>query len=187
MQRHTTALLALGCASLICEGAGAAPAKDPSATWLTEDGRARVRVERCKAKPADICGYVVWLAPRKGMTASTLDKNNPDPAKASFPVLGHQLMNGLTLNEDGEYEGLIYNADNGKSYDVTVWRESPDELKVKGCLIALLCKTQSWKQVDDVVPGQLTGATGAPGGPRSGTASASQPSGPTRRERKQKS
>ena len=187
MQRHTTTLLTLACASLICGAAAAAPGKDPAGTWLTEDGRARVRIEKCKSKPADICGYVVWLATTKGITAATLDKNNPDPAKARFPVLGHQLMNGLKLNEDAEYEGLIYNADNGKSYDVTVWRESADELKVKGCLIALLCKTQSWKSVDDVVSGQLTGATGAPGGPRSGSASAGQPSGPTRREPKQKS
>jgi hypothetical protein len=38
---------------------------------------------------------------------------------------------------------------------------------VKGCLISVLCQTQTWTRVGDVVPGQLTAATDTPGGPRS--------------------
>jgi hypothetical protein len=36
---------------LIAGSGNAATVADPSGTWLTEDGRARVRVERCGATP----------------------------------------------------------------------------------------------------------------------------------------
>jgi hypothetical protein len=39
----------------------AATTTDPSGTFLTEDGRARVRVERCGSAPERICGYIVWM------------------------------------------------------------------------------------------------------------------------------
>ncbi len=32
--------------------------------------------------------------------------------------------------------------------------------------MGFLCGSQTWKRVNDVVPGQLTAATGAPNGPR---------------------
>jgi len=39
----------------------AATSIDPSGTFLTEDGRAGVRVERCGSAPERICGYIVWM------------------------------------------------------------------------------------------------------------------------------
>jgi len=37
-----------------------------------------------------------------------------------------------------------------------LWRDSADRVKAKGCLIKLFCSTQSWQQVYDVMPGQLS-------------------------------
>ena len=76
------------------------------------------------------------------------------------------MMIGLKPAEDGRFEGKIYNADNGKLYDVKVWSEEPTGLSVKGCLFSYLCMTQSWKRVADVLPGQLQAPTDAVGGPR---------------------
>ena len=76
------------------------------------------------------------------------------------------MLLGLKPNAEGRYEGKIYNADNGKSYDVTVWSDQPSALTVKGCML-VFCASQSWKRVADVVPGQLQGPTDGPGGPRS--------------------
>ena len=161
--RRLTAFLGAIALSCLGQAAVAAP-RDPSGSWLTEDGRARVRVEKCGPAREHLCGYVVWLRANPSAT----DRKNPDARKATRPVLGHQLMLGLRPNSDGRYEGLIYNADDGKSYDVTVWLERPGDLKVKGCLVAFLCSTQNWTPAGDVQPGQLAGATGAPGGPRAG-------------------
>ena len=151
---------------LVCarDGAVAAP-RDPSGVWLTEDARARVRVETCGPTRDNLCGYIVWLELGSG-EAPPVDRKNPDRRKASRQVLGHQLMLGLKPNADDVYEGLIYNADDGKSYDVNVWLDRSGELKVKGCLVSFLCKTESWTRRTDLVSGQLAAATGTPGGPR---------------------
>ena len=61
--------------------------------------------------------------------------------------------------------GLVYNAEDGKFYAVSLWREQSDRLKLKGCLIGLFCQTQTWQQTLDVQPGQLVGLTGDLNGP----------------------
>ncbi|GEP00341.1 DUF2147 domain-containing protein [Methylobacterium haplocladii] len=145
-----------------------AAAADPVGTWLTEDGRARVRTEPCGPGKIHLCGYVVWGSKPLDETGKPKrDRYNPDPAKQSRPLLGHQMILGLKRNAEGRYVGSIYNGDNGKSYEVTVWSEAPSELSVKGCLLAVLCGTQTWTRVTDLLPGQLQGATDAAGGPRS--------------------
>ena len=159
----TIALLGLAAAALAPNPAAAA---DPTGTWFTEDGRARVRTEHCGPGGAQLCGYVVWGSKPLGEDGKPkIDRYNPDPKRQVRPLLGHQMILGLKKNEDGRFAGKIYNGDNGKSYDVTIWSEAPAELSVKGCLLSVLCQTQTWTRVTDVVPGQLTAATDTPGGP----------------------
>ncbi|UFZ06522.1 DUF2147 domain-containing protein [Bradyrhizobium ontarionense] len=144
----------------------AAPASDPTGTWLTEDGRARVRIERCGAMPDRLCGYIVWAKEAADARGQPFrDRLNPDPAKRSRLLLGHQMLLGLKPNPDGRYAGEVYNAEDGKTYSVSIWREGPKMLAVKGCLLGLFCATQGWAQVTDLVPGQLVAATGEGGGP----------------------
>lgn len=166
-----TAALAAGMAALgvlsAAPATAAAPAHDPSGTWLTQDGKARIRVEKCGPQEKNLCGYAVWLkTPLNDEGKPRVDFRNPDPKKRARASLGHQLILGLKLNEDVHYEGKIYNAEDGKFYDVTIWSDEPEELTVKGCLIAFLCQSQTWKKVGDTLPGQLTGPTNGPNGPR---------------------
>lgn len=153
-----------------------APA-DPSGTWLTEDGRARIRVEKCGPQEKNVCGYVVWLkVPLSDKGQPRLDFKNPDAKKQTRPSLGHQLIMGLKPNADSRFEGKIYNSEEGKSYDVTIWTEQPTELSIRGCMLAILCGSQTWTRVSDVLPGQLTGPTNGPGGPRADAEWAPKPS-----------
>lgn len=143
-------------------------AAEPFGTWQTEDGRARIRTEHCGSDATRLCGFVVWgKEPLDENGKPKLDRYNPNPGKQGRPQLGHQLMLGLKQNAEGRFEGKIYNADNGKSYDVTVWSDQPSALTVKGCMLAVFCGSQTWSRVTDVAPGQLRGATDAPSGPRS--------------------
>lgn len=145
----------------------AASTTDPRGTWLTEDGRARIRIERCGTTLEQVCGYIVWMKePADARGQPVVDRQNPDLAKRSRPVLGHQLLMGLAPISGGRFAGQIYNAENGKSYAISLWRETPDMLKVKGCMLSVFCATQSWTQTVNVLPGQLVGMTGDPTGPR---------------------
>lgn len=168
--RSCAARMALPLVALagLAGAAQAATPADPSGTYLTEDGRARIRIEKCGPAEKNLCGYVVWLkVPLNDKNQPRVDFKNPDPKKQARASLGHQLILGLKPNADARYEGKIYNSEDGKSYDVTIWTEEPGELTVRGCLIAFLCKSQTWNKVTDVLPGQLTAATNTPGGPRS--------------------
>ncbi|WP_232629998.1 DUF2147 domain-containing protein [Methylobacterium sp. Leaf118] len=182
--RRTALIAALG--ALMAAPAAAAN-RDPSGTWLTEDGKARIRIEKCGPQEKNLCGYAVWLkVPLNDEGKPRIDFRNPDPKKRARASLGHQLILGLKLNEESRYEGKIYNAEDGKFYDVTIWSEEPEELTVKGCLIAFLCKSQTWKRTTDTVPGQLAGPTNGTNGPRADTewapkapAAAAAPTAPT--------
>lgn len=157
-------------ATAFLAGLSTLPAKaaDPTGTWLTEDRRARVRTERCGPGNANLCGYIVWGSkPLDDKGQPRKDQENPDPQKRTRLLLGHQMILGLRPGEDGRFSGQIYNGDNGKSYAVTIWSEEPLTLSVKGCLLAVLCQTQTWTRVTDVAPGQLKGPTNGKDGPRS--------------------
>jgi uncharacterized protein (DUF2147 family) len=145
----------------------AATAVDPSGTWATEDGRARIRIERCGASMEQVCGYIVWMKETADAKGEPLrDKYNPDPALRSRLLLGHQLMLGLKPSWERHFLGEIYNADDGKFYSISVWREAADSLKVRGCMFSVFCATQVWLPTNDALPGQLVGATGDPTGPK---------------------
>jgi len=154
------ALIAIVMMSSANRGEAAAPA-DPSGTWLVEDGRARIRLERCGPARERICGYIVWMKnPVDARGEPYRDSKNPDPDKRARALLGHQLLMGLQAIPDGRFAGDIYNAEDGKFYSVSLWREQSDRLKLKGCLIGVFCQTQTWQQTVDVQPGQLVGLTG---------------------------
>ncbi len=157
-----------GLALSAISGFAVAAPNDPSGTWLTEDGRARVRIEKCGAKNDHVCGYVVWLkVPLNDKGQPRVDFKNPDPKKQARPSLGHQLIMGIKPNAENHYEGKIYNAEDGSFYDVTIWSEKPGELTVRGCMLRFMCMSQAWTKVTDTAPGQITGPTNGPGGPRS--------------------
>lgn len=174
---------ALAALALASSGSWAAAAQDPSGTWLTQDRRARIRLERCGPARDRLCGYVVWL--REAVTEAgqpRSDAQNPEAGKRTRPLLGHQLMFGLAPDAEGKYAGQIYNSEDGKKYDVTVWSDAPGQLQVRGCLIAFLCSTQSWRTASDTLPGQLAAATGSPGGPQPDPEWAAGSTGTARRE-----
>ena len=130
-------------AGLICLP-HAALAGAPEGTWLSEDGGTKVRISNCGGK---LCGTVVWLEepndPKTGKPKT--DMLNPDPAKRSRPMLGLQVVNGLAPNGPNKWSGQIYNADDGNTYSAHMMPET-DTARVQGCVLGLLCKTQSWKR-----------------------------------------
>jgi uncharacterized protein (DUF2147 family) len=139
---------------------------DPNGTWVTEDDSARIRVERCGVKLEQLCGYIVWMKqPVDANGQAIKDQRNPDPAKRSRPVLGQQMLMGLTQNSDGRFEGRVYNAETGKYYEISLWPEAADRLNIKGCMLSILCGTRTWTRTTDVLSGQLVGMTGDRNGP----------------------
>ncbi|SFL75584.1 DUF2147 domain-containing protein [Methylorubrum salsuginis] len=142
--------LGLASAALMVSTAVEAAPKDLSGTWLTGDGRAKIRIDRCGPGGSNACGKVVWLkSPTDDSGVPRTDVKNPDPKKRVRPIIGLTLLDNLKP-DDSAFAGEIYNADEGKIYQVSLARESEAELNVQGCMLKVLCGSQTWTRVPDV-------------------------------------
>jgi uncharacterized protein (DUF2147 family) len=116
-------------------------------TWLSADGGTKVRVSDCGGK---LCGKVVWL--NEPIDQSTgrpkTDKHNADTAKRTRPLLGVQVVQGMKPAGDNKWSGQIYNADDGKVYQANVTLVSENAMRVQGCVLGVLCKSQTWTRAD---------------------------------------
>ena len=113
--------------------------------WQTQAGDARVRVSKCGAA---LCATVASLRdkidPKTGRPA--VDDKNPDPAKATRPIVGIHLFIDMRPSGPGRWSGQIYNADDGKVYASNVSVAGPDTLKVEGC-VGAFCGGENWTRV----------------------------------------
>jgi uncharacterized protein (DUF2147 family) len=123
-------------------------ARPPEGNWISQDGGTKVRVSTCGAH--SLCGTVVWLGqpidPDTGKPKT--DKHNPDPTKRGRPLIGLQVARGLTPSGPNTWPGLIYNADDGRTYKAYLTVQGDGAAKVKGCVLAVLCKAHTWKRAN---------------------------------------
>jgi uncharacterized protein (DUF2147 family) len=117
-------------------------AVDPTGTWLTDEGKATVRVSDCGGA---LCASIVSLKepndPQTGRPKT--DANNVDASKRNRPIVGVQILMGLRSQGANKWSGQVYNPEDGKTYDATVVLEGANVLKVQGCVL-FLCQTNTW-------------------------------------------
>jgi uncharacterized protein (DUF2147 family) len=128
--------------------AGPALAADPAGIWLTEGGKAQVRIAPCGGA---LCGAIVSLKepndPETGRPK--VDKNNADAAKRSRPMIGVQTVLGMKPSSTPDkWTGNVYNAEDGKTYSGSLTVTGASSLALEGCVLGgLICKSQSWTRV----------------------------------------
>jgi len=131
--------------------AAALPARaaDPVGVWLTDDDDARVRIYRCGE---DLCGAILSLRePNDPDTGQPkLDKLNKDETKRARPVVGIELITGLkTKGAADQWEGSLYNPEDGNTYIGILTVQSLLTLKLQGCVLGgLICKSETWKRTN---------------------------------------
>lgn len=128
---------------------GWAQAADVKGVWLIETKDAQIELFDCDSK---ICGKVVWLKePNNPDGSPRLDKDNPDAALRSRPLMGHQNVWGMTEVAPGEWEdGSVYDAESGNTYKGEMKLVDADHLKLRGCIgfcSALTSRSQTWTRV----------------------------------------
>ena len=79
-----------------------------------------------------------------------VDKNNPDPALQSRPIMGLELMSGFQYDGKGTWKkGTIYDPDNGKTYKSKVRLGDNGELLVRGFIgFSMIGRTSLWTLVE---------------------------------------
>jgi uncharacterized protein (DUF2147 family) len=139
--RKLTALVAL-LAGLTLPGA--AFAADPAGTWLTEGGKSRVRTVRCGNA---LCGTIVWLKepndPDSGKPKT--DVRNQDASRRDRAVIGVPIVLGMQPSgTPDKWTGEVYSPEDGKTYSGSLTTTGANELSLTGCVLAVLCKSQTW-------------------------------------------
>lgn len=130
--------------------------------WRVEDGAATVKIVECNGR--------LWGVVASEKTPGGFDRMNPNASKRSRPTLGIPVLINMKKSSDerNKWEGNIYNAKDGKTYEASVQLKSPTALVVEGCVLSILCGGQTWTRVDATA---TPGAKGAPAGAPSVTGS----------------
>jgi uncharacterized protein (DUF2147 family) len=113
----------------------------PNGSWLTESGNLEVGVAPCG--PA-LCGKVVRVVANNAMSPSS----QPASDTAAGSALGLEILQGFKPTGDGEWEGQIFNRDNGQTYSCIMKVASADTLSIRPYkFMPLFGKTQLWHRV----------------------------------------
>lgn len=120
--------------------------------WRVEDGVATIKIVDCNGR--------LWGVVASETTPGGLDRMNPDPAKRSRPTLGIPVLINMKKAPDENYkwEGSIYNAKDGKTYQASVQVKTQTTLEVEGCVLSILCGGQTWTRVPETAGSKATTA-----------------------------
>lgn len=129
----------------VASAAFAAPAlaADITGLWQTETNGGQVEISRCGNS---LCGKLLTSDNIKANPALK-DVKNKDASLRDRPLKGLQLLWGFSGGPTEWTGGKVYKADDGKIYSGTITMADANTLKLKGCVVAPLCKTQTWKRV----------------------------------------
>jgi len=108
-----------------------------SGSWKTAGGDSRLELFQ---SGETICGKIVWLkVPRyieskDGPVGTTkVDRKNPDPALRSRPIIGLQVIKGLSAKGGNRWVGgICYNPETGKSYKCKMKLVTAERLELRG-------------------------------------------------------
>jgi uncharacterized protein (DUF2147 family) len=126
--------------------AGAAaigPGDNATGRWMTETKHGIVEVTMCGTS---ICGHLVESDAIRA-DPDARDTKNKEEGQRSRRLKGLLILQGFTAKDGGWAGGTIYNGDDGGTYNATVTQIDRDHLKVRGCIVWPLCKSQTWTRL----------------------------------------
>lgn len=127
-------ILALAVALTALSGPAAASAKSPlEGRW--KNGPMEVLIAPCGAK---LCGTVVKASPKQQAKAER---------GSGTDLVGARLIESIEPTGPGTYRGRVFVADHGVHASGTIRQVSRNQLKVKGCVLGVICKAKTWDRV----------------------------------------
>jgi uncharacterized protein (DUF2147 family) len=132
--------------AILPAGSAAAAELQPIGEWRTANGLANIKIDDCDGV---LWGVISWEK------EPGVDSNNPNPAERNHPILGLPILRAMKPTKPNLWQGEVYNAENGKTYDAKISLASQDVLKIEGCVLGFLCGGENWSRVKaDAAPPQ---------------------------------
>ena len=135
--------LALAAAMASVSLAAPALAADPTGLWQTPTNGGQVRIARCGQA---LCGTLLTSANIRA-NPGLLDEKNSNASLRTRTIRGIQLLSGFTGGPAEWRGGSVYNPEDGRTYRGTITMQGDNTIRLRGCVVAPLCKTQTWTRV----------------------------------------
>lgn len=136
-------LRTLATASLVLAIATPAMAADIVGRWRTPGAGGEVELYRCGVV---VCGRLISSA-HIAKEPNLADIKNKDAALRGRKLKGLTILTGFTGGPTEWKGGKLYNPEDGNTYSGTITATDDNTLKLKGCVVAPLCKTQVWTRI----------------------------------------
>ena len=120
--------------------AGPAAAGNVDGVWLSPSRAAHVQITHCGDM---LCGKVI-SASQPRTNPNFLDVHNKNPALRTRRVIGQMLLEGFTGGPTEWTGGHVYNPGDGNTYSGKLTLVDENHLKLTGCALWVLCKSQVW-------------------------------------------
>ncbi|CAN5839083.1 hypothetical protein BH11PSE3_BH11PSE3_04930 [soil metagenome] len=115
-------------------------AEGPLGHWLTDNGNLEIEIALCGQA---YCGTVTKVLANRSMSggADMTGADNRSP-------LGMTILKNFVPSAAGEWQGEIYNRENGKTYSCKISLAAPDQLAVRAYVgLPLFGKTLVWTRL----------------------------------------
>jgi len=132
-------------AALMFAASVAAGLPDVAGLWRTPGDGGLVRVSHCGPS---LCAALL-TSDRLRQDPALKDIHNRDEAQRGRLLKGLELFKDFKGAGGAWRDGEIYNPHDGGTYHASLELQSPDRLKVTGCIFAPLCETQVWERAPD--------------------------------------
>jgi len=116
----------------------AAPAAASAKSGLEgrwKNGKMEIVIAPCG--PA-LCGTVVKASPAQQAKAER---------GSDTDLVGARLITGITPTGPSTYKARVFVADRNVHASGTINQVTPNQLKVRGCVLGLICKSKTWDRV----------------------------------------
>ena len=133
----------LAAAALATALASPALAADPTGLWQTPTNGGQVRITRCGEA---LCGTLV-TSDHIRADANVRDSHNRDAGQRNRTLRNLPMLTGFTGGPTEWRGGSVYNPADGGTYRGTITMTGDNSLRLRGCIVAPLCKTQTWTRI----------------------------------------
>ena len=118
----------------LLSGPAIASAKSPlEGRW--KNGAMEVEIAPCGS---DLCGTVVKASPKQQAKAER---------GSDTDLIGARLINNIEQTGDTTYRANVFLADRNMHARGTIQQLSANQLKVRGCLFGIICKSKTWVRI----------------------------------------
>jgi uncharacterized protein (DUF2147 family) len=118
----------------VVSGPATASARSPlEGRW--KNGNMEVVIAPCGSK---LCGTVVKASARQQAKAER---------GSGTDLIGARLITGIEPTGRNTYRARVFAADRNIHANGTIRQVSPNQLKVRGCVLAIICKSKTWDRI----------------------------------------